>query len=58
MDGPSKRQLRLRHGSDNVAAIGFASSFGFRPADEHRGGRVAEGAPEQDNDDAAVMLRS
>lgn len=37
-------------GSDNAAAVGFASSFGFRPTDERRPVRRAEGAAEENAD--------
>lgn len=38
-------------GSDNAAAIGFASSFGFRPSGERRSVQVADRGIENDGDD-------
>lgn len=41
--------------SDNASAIGFASSFGFRPTSQRRPVRVADGASE-DTDEVALVL--
>lgn len=50
------RLLYFWAGSDNVAAVGFASSFGFRPTAERRPVRVADDAPERDADEIAMVL--
>lgn len=42
--------------SDNASAVGFASSFGFRPTEERRPVRVADGATEKDADEVAMVL--
>ncbi|XAS75706.1 GNAT family N-acetyltransferase [Dermatophilaceae bacterium Sec6.4] len=42
--------------SDNASAVGFASSFGFRPTEERRAVRVAQGATEKDADEVAMVL--
>ena len=39
------RMLYFWAGSDNAAAVGFASSFGFRPSGERRPVRVVDAAP-------------
>ena len=49
------RLLYFWVGSDNASAVSFASSFGFRPA-ERRTVRVADGAPEKDADEVAMVL--
>ncbi len=50
------RLLYFWAGSDNASAVGFASSFGFRPTSERRPVRVAEGATEKDADEVAMVL--
>jgi len=50
------RVLYFWAGSDNATAVGFASSFGFRPTAQRRPVRVAEGAAEKDADEVAMML--
>ncbi len=45
------RMLYFWAGSDNAAAVGFASSFGFRPSGERRPVRVADGGTEEDGDE-------
>lgn len=50
------RLLYYWAGSDNSKAVGFASSFGFRPTAERRDVRVADGATEQDADEVAMVL--
>ncbi|MDN5896271.1 MAG: GNAT family N-acetyltransferase, partial [Nocardioides sp.] len=50
------KQLYYWAGSDNASAVGFASSFGFRPTEERRPVRVAEGATEKDADEVAMVL--
>lgn len=42
--------------SDNASAVGFASSFGFRPTSERRPVRVADGEAEKDADEVAMVL--
>ncbi len=42
--------------SDNGAAVGFASSFGFRPTSERRSVRVSDGEAERDADEVAMVL--
>jgi N-acetylglutamate synthase-like GNAT family acetyltransferase len=42
--------------SDNASAIGFASSFGFRPTSKRRPVRVAEGTREREADEVAMVL--
>ena len=42
--------------SDSASAVGFASSFGFRPTSERRPVRVADGAAEKDADEVALVL--
>ena len=48
-------QLFYWVGSDNGRAVAFASSFGFRPTDERRPMRVADGK-ESDEDEIALVL--
>ena len=50
------RLLYFWAGSDNASAVGFASSFGFRPTSQRRPVRVARGATEQDADEVAMVL--
>lgn len=50
------RLLYFWAGSDNASAVGFASSFGFRPTSERRPVRVADGASEKDADEVAMVL--
>jgi len=50
------RLLYFWAGSDNASAVGFASSFGFRPTAERRPVRVADGATEKDADEVAMVL--
>ena len=50
------RLLYFWAGSDNASAVGFASSFGFRPTAERRPVRVADGAAERDADEVAMVL--
>jgi ribosomal protein S18 acetylase RimI-like enzyme len=50
------RLLYFWVGSDNAAAVGFASSYGFRPTSERRPVRVADGAIEKDADEVAMVL--
>ena len=50
------RLLYFWAGSDNASAVGFASSYGFRPTAERRPVRVADGAPEKDADEVAMVL--
>ncbi len=42
--------------SDQASAVGFASSFGFRPTSKRRPVRVADGATERDVDEVAMVL--
>jgi RimJ/RimL family protein N-acetyltransferase len=42
--------------SDNATAVGFASSFGFRPTSKRRPVRVADGAAEKIADEVAMVL--
>ncbi len=42
--------------SDNASAVGFASYFGFRPTEERRAVRVAQGATKKDADEVAMVL--
>lgn len=51
-----RKKLYFWAGSDNAAAIGFASNFGFRPTSERRPVRVADGAIEPDADEIAMVL--
>lgn len=51
-----RRLLYFWAGSDNAAAVGFASSYGFRPSAERRPVRVADGAMEKDADEVAMVL--
>lgn len=51
--------LRLLYywvGSDNAAAIGFASRFGFHPTEERRPVQGAKGVTEQKADEVAMRL--
>ena len=50
------RLLYFWVGSDNASAVGFASSFGFRPTATRRPVRVAEGATAKDADEVAMVL--
>lgn len=50
------RLLYFWVGSDNAVAVGFASSFGFRPTAERRLVRVADGVVEKDADEVAMVL--
>lgn len=50
------RQLYFWAVSDNASAVGFASSFGFRPTSKRRPVRVADGATERDADEVAMVL--
>ncbi len=50
------RLLYFWAGSDNASAVGFASSFGFRPSAERRPVRVADGASESEADEVAMVL--
>lgn len=50
------RLLYFWAGSDNASAVGFASSFGFRPTAERRPVRQADGATESDADEVAMVL--
>lgn len=50
------RLLYFWAGSDNASAVGFASSFGFRPTAERRPVRRADGAAEHDADEVAMVL--
>jgi ribosomal protein S18 acetylase RimI-like enzyme len=50
------RLLYFWAGSDNPSAVGFASSYGFRPTAERRPVRVADGATEKDADEVAMVL--
>ncbi|GAB2776195.1 hypothetical protein GCM10027020_31800 [Nocardioides salsibiostraticola] len=50
------RFLYFWAGSDNPSAVGFASSYGFRPTAERRPVRVAEGSTEQEADEVAFVL--
>lgn len=43
-------------GSDNAAAVGFASSFGFRPTSKRRPARRADSASQSDEDEVAMVL--
>ena len=43
-------------GSDNASAIGFASSFGFRPTGERRPVQTHVSATESDTDEVALTL--
>jgi ribosomal protein S18 acetylase RimI-like enzyme len=47
-----KRQLRLWVGTDNGRAVGFYSSYGFRPADERR----PMGGPDPSAEEIAMTL--
>lgn len=51
-----RRLLYFWAGSDNAAAVGFASSFGFRPTAERRPVRVADGATDKEADEVAMVL--
>ncbi|MEO5651782.1 MAG: GNAT family N-acetyltransferase [Marmoricola sp.] len=51
-----RRLLYFWVGSDNASAVGFASSFGFRPTSERRPARVAAGRAEGDADEVAMVL--
>ena len=42
--------------SDNASAVGFASSFGFRPTSKRRPVRVADGGLEKAADEVAMVL--
>jgi GNAT superfamily N-acetyltransferase len=42
--------------SDNASAVGFASSFGFRPTSKRRPVRVAVGTDEKAADEVAMVL--
>ena len=42
--------------SDQPSAVGFASSFGFRPTSKRRPVRVADGTTEKDADEVAMVL--
>ena len=42
--------------SDNASAVGFASSFGFRPTSKRRPVRVADGAAQELVDEVAMVL--
>lgn len=55
-EGEGHRLLYFWAGSDNAAAIGFASIFGFRPTEERRAVRVADGAVQEDADEVAMVL--
>jgi ribosomal protein S18 acetylase RimI-like enzyme len=50
------KQLYFWAGSYNASAVGFASSFGFRPTAERRSVRVADGETEKDADEVAMVL--
>ena len=50
------RLLYFWAGCDNVSAISFASSFGFRPTDERRRVRIADGAHQETSDEVAMVL--
>lgn len=50
------RLLYFWAGSDNASAVGFASSFGFRPTSNRRPVRVAAGAAAKDADEVAMVL--
>lgn len=50
------RLLYFWVGSDNVDAIGFASSFGFRPTEERRPVRRAEREAGSDDQEVAMVL--
>ena len=50
------RQLYYWAISDNASAVGFASSYGFRPTSKRRPVRVAEGQAEMDADEVAMVL--
>lgn len=50
------RLLYFWAGSDNPSAVGFASSFGFRPTADRRPVRVADGASEKAADEVAMVL--
>ncbi|ANH39619.1 Acetyltransferase (GNAT) family protein [Nocardioides dokdonensis FR1436] len=50
------RLLYFWAGSDNASAVGFASSYGFRPSSERRPVRVADGTKERDEDEVAMVL--
>lgn len=45
------RALYFWAGSNNAAAVGFASSFGFRPSGERRPARAAASDTEEDEDE-------
>lgn len=51
-----RERLYFWAGSDNPRAVGFASSFGFRPTGKRRPVRVADGAPEGPDDEVAMVL--
>lgn len=51
-----RERLYFWAGSDNAAAIGFASSFGFRPTSERRPIRVTGGGMHPDQDEVAMVL--
>ena len=42
--------------SDNASAVGFASSFGFRPTSKRRPVRVADGVTRDNVDEVAMVL--
>ncbi len=50
------RQLYFWAVSDSASAVGFASSFGFRPTSSRRPVRVADGEAEKDADEVAMVL--
>ncbi len=51
-----RKRLYFWAGTDNAPAIGFASSFGFRPTSERRPMRVADGSEAPDEDEVAMVL--
>lgn len=51
-----RRLLYFWAGSDNASAVGFASSFGFRPTSKRRPVRVADAAAGKDADEVAMVL--
>lgn len=51
-----RRLLYFWAGSDNPSAVGFASSFGFRPTSKRRPVRVADGAAASDADEVAMVM--
>ena len=50
------RLLYFWAGSDNASAVGFASSFGFRPTSKRRPVRVANGTTQTEADEVAMVL--